>query len=165
MTTIKWEYKSLRFDYIGRGITQEINLLDIDGVRIKGWGTKNRVPSLPVLLADLGREGWEMVAHVVNQDNKNNGVTFHYMQFKRIYEVEFDVILKDICINKSSENALKMLELKTVISAATGLALKECEELTENLPLTIREGLSKDAAETLRNKLEDVGGKVEVKQV
>ena len=77
-----WEYKSLRFDYKGRGITQEINLLDIDGVRIKGWGDQD-VPSLPALLADLGRDGWEMVAHVVNQDNQTNGVTFHYMQFKR----------------------------------------------------------------------------------
>jgi len=79
----KWEYKSIRFDYKGRGITQELNLLDVDGVRLRGWGEGADGPSLPKMLADLGRDGWEMVSHAVNQDNQTNGVTFHYMQFKR----------------------------------------------------------------------------------
>ena len=33
----RWDYKHLRLDYKGRGITQEINLLDIDGERVRGW--------------------------------------------------------------------------------------------------------------------------------
>jgi len=87
MTTTKahptWEYKLLRFDYKGRGITQEINLLDIDGQRVRGWGSSKEVPSLPEMVTALGKDGWEMVSHVVNQDNVANGVTWHYMTFKK----------------------------------------------------------------------------------
>jgi len=82
----KFEYKHIRLDYKGRGIDQEINLLDIDGRRIKGWGGSNKVPKLPDLLAALGQLGWELVAHVANQDNTANGVTFHYYNFKREIE-------------------------------------------------------------------------------
>ncbi len=79
----KFEYKCIRLDYKGRGITQEINLLDIDGQRVKGWGSSSNVPTLPEMLAALGNDGWELVSHVVNQDNVTNGVTFHYYSFKR----------------------------------------------------------------------------------
>ena len=78
----RWDYKHIRLDYKGRGITQEINLLDIDGERIRGWQGKE-VPSLPEMLAALGEDGWEMVSHMVNQDNTANGVTWHYYNFKR----------------------------------------------------------------------------------
>lgn len=79
----RWEYKHIRLDYIGRGITQEINLLDVDGERLQGWGDTKKMPPLHELLAALGADGWEMMSHVVNQDNKANGVTFHYYNFKR----------------------------------------------------------------------------------
>jgi hypothetical protein len=79
----RFEYKHIRLDYKGRGITQEINLLDIDGQRIKGWGSSANVPTLPEMFAALGQDGWELVSHVVNQDNTANGVTFHYYNFKR----------------------------------------------------------------------------------
>ena len=79
----QFEYKSLRLDYKGRGITQEINILDIDGERIRGWGSDKEVPSLPEMLSALGEDGWEIVSHVVNQDLKSDGVSFHYYNFKR----------------------------------------------------------------------------------
>lgn len=78
-----WEYKHIRLDYKGRGITQEINILDIDGERIRGWGFSKEVPNLNEIIEKLGQENWEMVSHVVNQDNQANGVTFHYYNFKR----------------------------------------------------------------------------------
>jgi len=83
---MKWEYKHVRFDYVGRGITQEFNILDVDGQRLKGWfgGKDNRkVTMLPELLTFFGEEGWELVNHVVNQDGRGDAVTFHYMTFKR----------------------------------------------------------------------------------
>lgn len=83
MSNTTWEYKQIRFDFKGRGITQEINLLDIDGVRVRGWGSGKEVPTLPEMLSALGKDGWEMVSHMVNQDNSANGVTFHYLYFKR----------------------------------------------------------------------------------
>ena len=80
----KLEYKNIRFDFKGRGITQEINLLDIDGKRVKGWfENASNVPSLPEILNAAGADGWDLVSHSVNQDMKNNGVTFHYLYFKR----------------------------------------------------------------------------------
>ena len=80
----KFEYKHIRLDYKGRGITQEINLLDIDGERIRGWGETQEVPTLPEMFEALGKDGWELVTHVVNQDNVTNGTTFHYYNFKRL---------------------------------------------------------------------------------
>jgi hypothetical protein len=53
----RFEYKHIRLDYKGRGITQEINLLDIDGQRIKGWGSSSNVPTLPEMFAALGKDG------------------------------------------------------------------------------------------------------------
>tara|TARA_Y200000002_G_scaffold193495_1_gene159849 strand:- start:57 stop:311 length:255 start_codon:yes stop_codon:yes gene_type:complete len=79
----QFEYKHIRLDYKGRGITQEINILDIDGERIRGWGGANEVPTLPEMFSKLGADGWEMVSHVVNQDVQQNGVTFHYYNLKR----------------------------------------------------------------------------------
>jgi len=83
----RWEYKHIRLDYLGRGITQEINTLDIDGKRLRGhmdnFTDTNEQPPLPEMFRELGEQGWEMVSHVVNQDNQTNGVTFHYYNFKR----------------------------------------------------------------------------------
>ena len=82
----RWDYKHLRLDYKGRGITQEINLLDIDGDRVRGWTdnfSNKEVPSLPEILSKLGDDGWEMISHVVNQDLSANGTTMHYYNFKR----------------------------------------------------------------------------------
>ena len=82
----RWDYKHLRLDYKGRGITQEINLLDIDGDRVRGWTdnfSNKEVPSLPEILCKLGDDGWEMISHVVNQDLAANGTTMHYYNFKR----------------------------------------------------------------------------------
>ena len=82
----RWDYKHLRLDYKGRGITQEINLLDIDGERVRGWSdnfSSKEVPTLPEILNKLGADGWEMISHVVNQDLAQNGTTMHYYNFKR----------------------------------------------------------------------------------
>ncbi len=79
----RYEYKHIRLDYKGRGITQEINLLDIDGERIRAWGSNIEVPTHPEMFAKLGDEGWELITHAVNQDNTSNGTTFHYYNFKR----------------------------------------------------------------------------------
>lgn len=80
-----WEYLSIRFDFKGRGITQEFNLFDVNGQRLTGWTSENQqaAKTLPEFLELAGKDGWEMVSHTVNQDMQANGVTWHYMQFKR----------------------------------------------------------------------------------
>jgi hypothetical protein len=81
----RWEYLSVRFDYVGRGITQDFNLLDINGERKMSWTGANResFTTLPEFLRLVGAEGWELVSHAVNQDLEDNSLTWHYMHFKR----------------------------------------------------------------------------------
>ena len=82
----RWDYKHIRLDYKGRGITPEINLLDIDGERVRGWSdnfSSKEVHTLPEIFNKLGDDGWEMISHVVNQDLAQNGTTMHYYNFKR----------------------------------------------------------------------------------
>lgn len=45
----------------------------------------------------------------------------------------------------------------------TGLGLKEAKEVVDNAPKALKEGISKDEAETIKAKLEEVGASVEVK--
>ncbi|MBD8007145.1 50S ribosomal protein L7/L12 [Bacillus norwichensis] len=70
-------------------------------------------------------------------------------------KTEFDVIL-------ASAGAQKIKVIKAV-REATGLGLKEAKELVDNAPKPIKEGASKEEAEELKAKLEEVGAEVEVK--
>ena len=70
-------------------------------------------------------------------------------------KTEFDVVLKDCGASK--------LNVIKVIRAATGLGLKEAKEIADNCPKTLKEGASKEEAETMKKKLEEAGAKVEVK--
>ena len=68
---------------------------------------------------------------------------------------EFDVIL-------ASAGDKKINVIKEV-RAITGLGLKEAKDLVESAPKPVKEGASKDEAEELKKKLEDVGASVELK--
>jgi large subunit ribosomal protein L7/L12 len=70
-------------------------------------------------------------------------------------QTEFTVVLKDAGANKINV-------IKVVREVNSSLGLKEAKELVENLG-TIKEGVSKDEAATIRKKFEDAGAKVEVK--
>ena len=50
-----------------------------------------------------------------------------------------------------------------VVREITGLGLKEAKELVDNAPKAIKEGVSKEEAEEVKAKLEEVGAGVEVK--
>ena len=70
-------------------------------------------------------------------------------------QTEFTVALKDAGPNKINV-------IKVVREVNSSLGLKEAKDLVENLG-TIKEGVSKDEAATIRKKFEDAGAKVEVK--
>ena len=70
-------------------------------------------------------------------------------------QTEFDVVL-------ASAGAQKIKVIK-VVREATGLGLKEAKEVVDNAPKAIKEGVSKEEAEELKAKLEEVGASVEVK--
>lgn len=70
-------------------------------------------------------------------------------------QTEFDVILQAAGGNKI--NVIK------VVREITALGLKEAKDLVEAAPKAVKEGVSKEEAETMRQKLADVGATVEVK--
>ena len=67
----------------------------------------------------------------------------------------FDVVLA--AIGDKKINVIKE------VRAITGLGLKEAKDLVESAPKAIKEGASKDEAEELKKKLEEVGATVELK--
>ncbi|PWJ44988.1 50S ribosomal protein L7/L12 [Sediminitomix flava] len=70
-------------------------------------------------------------------------------------KTEFDVILK-------SAGAAKLKVVKALKSLA-GLGLKEAKELADSAPAPIKEGISKDEAESLKAELEKEGAEIEIK--
>jgi large subunit ribosomal protein L7/L12 len=70
-------------------------------------------------------------------------------------KTEFDVVLQAAGGNKI--NVIK------VVREITALGLKEAKDLVEAAPKAVKEGVSKDEAETIRQKLADAGATVEVK--
>ena len=68
---------------------------------------------------------------------------------------EFDVVL-------ANAGAEKIKVIK-VVREITGLGLKEAKEVVDNAPKALKEGVSKDEAEGIKAKLEEVGASVEVK--
>ena len=69
---------------------------------------------------------------------------------------EFDVVLE------SFEASSKIKVLKAV-REATGLGLGDAKAMVEAAPKTIKEGIGKDEAETLKKAIEEAGGKVSLK--
>jgi len=58
----------------------------------------------------------------------------------------------------------KKIQVIKVIKEITGKGLKECKELVDNLPATIKENVGPDEAASLKEKLEDAGADVELQQ-
>ncbi len=70
-------------------------------------------------------------------------------------QTEFNVILLD--------GGEKKINVIKVVRALTGLGLKEAKDAVEQVPSTIKEGVSKDVAADVKKQLEEVGAKVELK--
>lgn len=67
----------------------------------------------------------------------------------------FDVILKF-----GGQNKLAVVKL---VKELTGLGLKEAKDLVDGAPKPVKEGVSKDEANSLKSQLEEAGAEVEVK--
>ena len=70
-------------------------------------------------------------------------------------KTEFDVILASFGANK--------LNVIKAVREITGLGLKEAKEMVEGAPKNVKEGVSKDEAESIKKALEEAGAEVEVK--
>ncbi|MDX1918003.1 MAG: 50S ribosomal protein L7/L12 [Candidatus Caenarcaniphilales bacterium] len=67
----------------------------------------------------------------------------------------FDVILTEAGPNK--------LQVVKAVKDITGLGLKESKDLVDGAPKTIKEAIPEDQAEEIKKKIEEAGGKVEIK--
>lgn len=70
-------------------------------------------------------------------------------------QTEFDVILSEIGAEK-----IKVIK---VVREVTGLGLKDAKDLVEGAPKPVKEKISKEEADALKEKLEAVGAKVQLK--
>jgi large subunit ribosomal protein L7/L12 len=70
-------------------------------------------------------------------------------------KTEFTVVLKEVGANKI--NVIK------AVREVTSLGLKEAKDLVDGAPKTVKEGVSKEEAETIKKKFADAGATVEVK--
>ena len=71
-------------------------------------------------------------------------------------KTEFTVVLAGV-------DPAKKVGVIKVVRELTGLGLKEAKDLVEGAPQTVKDGVAKADAETMKKKLEDGGGKVELK--
>jgi large subunit ribosomal protein L7/L12 len=70
-------------------------------------------------------------------------------------KTNFDVVLKAAGPNK--------LQIVKLVKELTGLGLKEAKDVVDGAPKTIKEGLPKDEAESLKKQLVEAGAEVELK--
>lgn len=70
-------------------------------------------------------------------------------------KTEFDVILAS-----AGDQKIKVIK---VVREITGLGLKEAKDVVDNAPKPVKEGVSKEEAEEIKNKLAEVGASVEIK--
>jgi large subunit ribosomal protein L7/L12 len=70
-------------------------------------------------------------------------------------QTEFDVILTDVGSQK--------IQVLKVVRELSGLGLKEAKDLVESVPKPVKEKVSKEEAQKVKEALEAVGAKVEIK--
>lgn len=70
-------------------------------------------------------------------------------------KTEFDVVL--------AAHGEKKIQVIKVVRELTGLGLKEAKELVDGAPGKIKEGVTKEDADSMKSKLEEVGATIEIK--
>lgn len=70
-------------------------------------------------------------------------------------QTEFDVVLNDAGASK--------IKVVKAVREITGLGLKDAKDMVDNAPKAIKEGISKEEADEVKEKLEEAGAGVEVK--
>ena len=93
----------------------------------------------PVAVAAVGASGAAPAAEAAPAEEKT----------------EFDVVLTSF--------GDKKIQVIKVVRELTGLGLKEAKDLVEAVPKPVKEGISKEEAATVKKKLEEAGGTVEIK--
>jgi len=112
----------------------QYTVLELAEINEKLKETYNITAAAPVAIAGMGAAGGAEVAEE---------------------QTEFDVILKE-----AGGQKIKVIK---EVRALTDLGLKEAKELVDSAPKPIKEGISKEEAEAVREQMEAVGAVVEIK--
>ena len=70
-------------------------------------------------------------------------------------QTEFDIILKDI--------GAKKINVIKIVREVTDLGLKEAKDVVDKAPGEVKKGVSKEEAEEIKKKFEEVGAVIEIK--
>ena len=70
-------------------------------------------------------------------------------------KTEFEVVLKEV--------GAKKINVIKVVREVTNLGLKEAKDLVDGAPKTLKEGVSKEEAETIKKKFAEAGATIEIK--
>jgi len=70
-------------------------------------------------------------------------------------QTEFEVVLTEV--------GAKKINVIKAVREVTSLGLKEAKEVVDGAPKSVKEGVTKEEAEEIKKKFEDVGAKVEIK--
>ena len=123
-------------------LVEEISSLSLLDARdlVKGLEEKLGVKAMaPMAMAAMPMAGGAAAAEAAPAEEKT----------------EFDVILTGF--------GDKKIQVIKVVRELTGLGLKEAKDLVEGVPKPVKEAVSKEEAATMKKKLQDSGGTVEVK--
>jgi large subunit ribosomal protein L7/L12 len=75
-------------------------------------------------------------------------------------EVEEEKTAFDVVLTGAGQQKIQVIK---VVRAVTGLGLKEAKDLVDGAPQAVKEGVTKDEADTIKAQLEEAGAEVEVK--
>jgi large subunit ribosomal protein L7/L12 len=70
-------------------------------------------------------------------------------------KTEFDVVLSSV--------GDKKIQVIKVVRAISGLGLKDAKAVVDGVPTSVKEGIAKDEAESIKSQLEEAGASVEIK--
>ncbi|MBW3635309.1 MAG: 50S ribosomal protein L7/L12 [Armatimonadetes bacterium] len=102
------------------------------------------------------QEQWGVTAAVAAPAGGGGGGATADAAPAAVEQDEFTVVLKDA-------GAQKIQVIKAVREVVEGLGLKEAKDLVDGAPATVKEGLTKEDAQKMKEKLEAAGAGVEIK--
>lgn len=102
------------------------------------------------------QEQWGVTAAVAAPAGGGGGGAAADAPAAVVEQDEFTVVLKDA-------GAQKIQVIKAVREVVEGLGLKEAKDLVDGAPATVKEGLTKEDAQKMKEKLEAAGAGVEIK--
>jgi large subunit ribosomal protein L7/L12 len=129
-------------------------MADVTKEQVVDFLSKMSVMDMAALKTEL-EDKWGVKAAVAVAGGGGTAPTAGGAPAAAVEQTEFTVILADAGANK--------IGVIKAVREVTNLGLKEAKDLVDGAPKTVKEGVSKADAETIKKKLTEAGAKVDVK--